>query len=138
MGAARELRFVLATDDFDSAARLFRDVLGLELVVDFGEETGRGILLRVPEATLELVDLEHKAMVDGIEVGRTTEGRCRIALIVDDLEGAARDVSEAGAEAMAAPVETPWGDRNQRFRHATAWSSRCSSRRPDRRRTRVE
>ena len=37
---------------------------------------------------------------------------------VDDLAEAAGAVSATGAEPMADPVDTPWGDRNQRFRVA--------------------
>lgn len=77
---------------------------------------GRGIILKVPAATVELVEVEHGGMVDEVEVGHRVEDRVRIAVKVDDLAEAGRAVAETGAEAMAAPVETPWGDHNQRFR----------------------
>lgn len=113
---ARELRFSFVVDDYEAAANLYRDVLGLEVLMDLDEHGGRGVILSVPEATLELVDAEHGAMVDAIEVGGRVDDRVRIAVKVDDLRTVARAVAEAGAEAMAPIVDTPWGDKNQRFR----------------------
>jgi len=112
----RELRFCLVVDDYEAAARLYRDVLGLEVLLELDEQGGKGVILKVPEATLELVDPAHGAMVDEIEVGRALGERVRIAVRVDDLEEASRAVADAGGEALAEPVETPWGNRNQRFR----------------------
>jgi catechol 2,3-dioxygenase-like lactoylglutathione lyase family enzyme len=118
MGRAQELRFAFTVDDFDAAVQLFRDVLGLETLMDLEEQGGRGVILRVPSATLELFDVRHTDVVDEIEAGRALGERVRIAVRVGDLEEAARAVAGAGAEALAAPVDTPWGDRNQRFRTA--------------------
>jgi uncharacterized glyoxalase superfamily protein PhnB len=84
--------------------------------MDLDEQGGRGVILKVPEATLELVDADHGGMVDEVEVGRRLGERVRIAVQVDDLETASRTMLETGAAAMAAAVETPWGDHNQQFR----------------------
>lgn len=116
MVRARELRFVFVVDDYEAAARLYRDVFGLEVVMDLEGDGGRGLILRIPTATLELADVEHGRIVDQIEVGRGLEDRVRIAVKVDELAEAIPAVLETGAEPMAASVETPWGDRNQRFR----------------------
>jgi catechol 2,3-dioxygenase-like lactoylglutathione lyase family enzyme len=67
--AARELRFAFTFDEYDQALRLFRDVLGLEVIDTFDHQGGRGVIMRVPSATLELFDQEHAAMVDNIETG---------------------------------------------------------------------
>jgi lactoylglutathione lyase len=115
---ARELRFCVVVEDYEAAVRLYRDVLGLEVQLDLDGQGGRGVILEVPEATLELVDPEHGEMVDEVEVGRPLGERVRIAVRIDDLDDAAREVIEAGSEPLAGPVETPWGDRNQRFRGA--------------------
>lgn len=80
------------------------------------EQGGSGVILEVPAATLEIVDADHERMVDELEAGESFEKRVRVAVQVDDLGEAARAVMDAGGEALAAPVETPWGDRNQRFR----------------------
>ena len=113
---ARELRFVFVVDDYEAAARLYRDVFGLEVVMDLEGDGGRGVILKVPVATLELADVEHGVIVDEIEVGRRLADRVRVAVAVDELADASEAVTETGAEPLAAPVETPWGDRNQRFR----------------------
>jgi catechol 2,3-dioxygenase-like lactoylglutathione lyase family enzyme len=112
---ARELRFVFALDDYETAVHLYRDVFGLEVLMDLDGQGGRGVILQVPTATLELVDVAHERMVDEIEVGRRLDGRVRLAVQVDELAEAARAVVDAGAEALADPVRTSWGDRNQRF-----------------------
>ncbi|MPZ92390.1 MAG: VOC family protein, partial [Actinobacteria bacterium] len=54
MTAARELRFAFTFDDYEAALRLFRDVFGLETIEELDHEGGRGVILRVPSATLEL------------------------------------------------------------------------------------
>jgi predicted enzyme related to lactoylglutathione lyase len=116
MVPARELRFCFVIDDYEAAAHLYRDVFGLEVLMDLDEQGGRGVILNVPEATLELVDAEHGGMVDEVEVGRRVDDGVRIAVRVDDLQAASRAVTGAGGEAMAPPADTPWGDTNQRFR----------------------
>ncbi len=117
MVGARELRFVLVVDDFEAAARLYRDVFGLEVLMDLKEDGGRGLILKVPAASLELADIEHGRIVDEIETGRALDARVRIAVEIDDLAEATDAITRAGAEALTPnPVETPWGDRNRRFR----------------------
>lgn len=116
MVRAREVRFVLVVDDYEAAATLYRDVLGLEVLMDLEGQGGRGVILKLPVATLELVDAEHDRMVDRIEVGRRQDNRVRVAVEVEDLVAAAEALTRTGAEALSGPVETPWGDRNQRFR----------------------
>jgi catechol 2,3-dioxygenase-like lactoylglutathione lyase family enzyme len=113
---AQELRFALVVGDYESAVKLYRDVFGLEVLEIFDNQGGRGMLLRVPEATLELFDPDHGHLVDEIEVGRWLGERFRIAVKIDDLEQAAAGVAATGAREMALPVQTPWGDRNQRFK----------------------
>ena len=116
MVRARELRFVFVVDDYDAATRLYRDVFGLEVVMDLEGDGGRGVILKVPAATLELADVEHGRIVDDVEVGRLLDDRVRIAVQVDELADAVEAVTGTGAEPLAAPVEAPWGDRIQRFR----------------------
>lgn len=116
MVSAREVRFSFVVEDYEAAVRLYRDVFGLEVLMDLDDQGGRGVILKVPQATLELLDPEHAGMVDEIEVGRRLGGRMRIAVQVDDVEAAGRAVTRAGARALAPPVDTPWGDRNRRFR----------------------
>jgi len=115
---ARELRFAFTFEDYDAAVRLFRDVLGLRTLMDLEEQGGRGVILSVPSATLELFDVRQTDAVDRIEAGGPTGERVRIAVRVDDLGAASVEVTGAGARPLAEPVRTPWGDHNQRFRLA--------------------
>jgi catechol 2,3-dioxygenase-like lactoylglutathione lyase family enzyme len=116
MATAREVRSVLVVDDYEAARTLYRDVFGLEVVMDLEGQGGRGVILRLPAATLEIVDAEHDAMVDELEAGAPQGNRFRIAVEVDDVDAAADAVRRVGQQPLAEPVVTPWGDRNRRFR----------------------
>jgi catechol 2,3-dioxygenase-like lactoylglutathione lyase family enzyme len=112
---ARELRFAFVFDDYDAALHLFRDVFGLETMLDLDHDAGRGVILKVPSATLELFDRDQGNHVDDIEVGRPLGEKVRIAIHIGDLAEAATEVERAGAAPVADPVVTPWGDHNHRF-----------------------
>ena len=116
MAAARELRFAFTFDDYEAALTLFRDVFELETIMDLDAQGVRGVILRVPSATLELFDRGQGRLVDDIEVGRPLEERVRIAVNIDDLEDATAAVMTTGTEPQAEAVYTPWGDRNRRFK----------------------
>jgi methylmalonyl-CoA/ethylmalonyl-CoA epimerase len=111
-----ELRVVLTVPDFDEALAFYRDALGFEQVADWSGENGRVILLEAGRATLELFDERQADHVDRIEAGRRVSGPVRLAVEVDDLDGAARRLVAAGANAEAPPVVPPWGGRNARLR----------------------
>jgi lactoylglutathione lyase len=111
-----ELRVVLTVPDFDEALAFYRDALGFEQVADWSGENGRVILLEAGRATLELFDERQADHVDRIEAGRRVSGPVRLAVEVDDLDGAARRLVAAGADAEAPPVVPPWGGRNARLR----------------------
>jgi len=113
---ARELRFAFTFDHYEAALLLFRDLFELEMIEEFEHQGARGVILRVPTATLELFDVAYGRHLDGIEVGRPLGERVRIAVKIDDLEDATKSVVAAGTEPQAEPVDTPWGDRNRRFR----------------------
>ena len=118
LAEARELRFAFTFEDYAAAVRLFRDVFHLDTLMNLEEQGGRGVILKVQSATLELFDVRHTDVVDGIEAGHPTGERARIAVRVDELGQAALEVTGAGADPLAEPVLTPWGDHNQRFRLA--------------------
>jgi catechol 2,3-dioxygenase-like lactoylglutathione lyase family enzyme len=113
--SAHELRLILTVDDLDGALALYRDALGLDQLEEWTTETSRGVLLAAGRATLELADEGHAAEVDRLEVGRRVAGPVRIAFGVGDSAAAAERLVEAGAELVAGPVETPWGDVNVRL-----------------------
>lgn len=116
MGAVTELRVALTVGDFEHAIAFYRDALGLEQVADWSGEQGRVILLSAGRATLEILDESQAAYVDGIEAGARVAGHVRLAMEVANSGEMARRLVGAGAEAIAAPVVTPWGDHNARLR----------------------
>jgi methylmalonyl-CoA/ethylmalonyl-CoA epimerase len=114
MADVTELRIALTVEDFDAAVALYRDVLGLEQLADWSSDEGRVVLLAAGRATLELFDEAQARYVDSIEAGRRVSGTVRLAFEVGDSDATAQRLVAAGAEAVASPVETPWGDRNAR------------------------
>jgi len=111
-----ELRVALTVADFDEALAFYRDALGLRQIADWSTETGRVVVLDGGRATLELLDEAQAAEVDRIEAGRRVAGEVRLALEVRDSDATAERLVAAGADAVAEPVTTPWGDRNARVR----------------------
>lgn len=111
-----ELRVALTADDYDRALAFYRDGLGLPLRETWDEEGARGALFDAGRATLEVLSVEHAAMVDRIEVGEPVGARVRLALEVDDSVKAAERLVVAGAELVGGPVVTPWAHRNVRLR----------------------
>jgi methylmalonyl-CoA/ethylmalonyl-CoA epimerase len=114
VGEVTELRVALTVADFDEAVAFYRDALGLRQVADWSADDGRVIVLDAGRATLELFDEAQAAKVDAIEAGRRVSGPVRLALEVTDSDDTAERLLAAGAERMAEPVITPWGDRNAR------------------------
>ena len=116
MSSVKELRVALTVADFDKALAFYRDALGLEQTADWSSEQGRVVLLEGGRATIELLDEAEAALVDDIEAGSRVSGSVRLALEVPDSEEAAQRLIVAGADQVAPPVTTPWGDRNARLR----------------------
>jgi lactoylglutathione lyase len=110
-----ELRLVVTAEDWDAAVRFYRDELGLPQAADFSSADGRVILLEAGRATIELVDADQAAFIDRVEVGRRVAGHIRVALEVDDAAAMTDRLAAAGAEVLAAPVETPWRSLNARL-----------------------
>lgn len=116
MAEVHELRVALTVPNFDEALAFYRDALGLEQVADWSSGDGRVVVLAAGRATLELFDEQQAEAVDRIEAGRRVSGTVRLALEVTHSESTARRLIAAGAEEVAPPVTTPWGDRNARVR----------------------
>jgi len=114
MANVTELRVALTVPDFGQALAFYRDALGLEQIADWSSETGRVVVLDAGRATLELFDQAQAESVDAIEAGRRVSGTVRLAVRVTDSDDLAARLVAAGAEQVAPPVTTPWGDRNAR------------------------
>jgi methylmalonyl-CoA/ethylmalonyl-CoA epimerase len=111
-----ELRVALTVANFDEAVAFYRNAVGLEQIADWSTENGRVVVLNAGRATLELCDEAQAEFVDAVEAGRRVSGTVRLALEVTDSGETARRLIAAGAEEVAPPVTTPWGDRNARVR----------------------
>jgi lactoylglutathione lyase len=111
-----ELRVALTVADFDGALAFYRDALGLEQLADWSSDDGRVVVFSAGRATIELFDEAQAAYVDSIEAGRRVSGPVRLAFEVGDSAQTARRLCTSGAEEVAPPVTTPWGDRNARVR----------------------
>jgi catechol 2,3-dioxygenase-like lactoylglutathione lyase family enzyme len=107
---------VVEVDDFDQAIAFYRDHLGLpeEFLVDSGDDA-RVVALRAGRATLELVTAAQRRLIDRLEVGRDVSPRIRVAFEVADVDAATARLSDAGAEPVAPPTETPWRSLNARL-----------------------
>lgn len=114
MAEVKEFRVALTVADFDEAVAFYRDAIGLEQVADWSGDDGRVILLSAGRATLEIFDQAQAEKVDAIEAGRRISGVVRLALEVEDSWETARRLIAAGAEEVAPPLVTPWGDRSAR------------------------
>ena len=108
-----EVRVSLTVDDFDAALAFYRDALGLPEIEAYADG-GRVSILGAGRATIEILDAQHAAEVDDIEVGRRVAGPVRLALRVADSSATAQRLADAGATVVGGPVLTPWRDRNVR------------------------
>ncbi|PHM46033.1 hypothetical protein Xmau_00428 [Xenorhabdus mauleonii] len=70
----KELRLVVATEDFDRALAFYRDTLGLTEIDSVPPDNGKVAILEAGRATLELVEPSTADFIDRIEVGRRVSG----------------------------------------------------------------
>src|SRR4029453_13923471 len=94
----RQMRLVVAVDDYDSAVRFYRDELGLVLGGTYaGENEARGMIMGAGRATLELSNRAQIDLIDTVEVGRTgVSGKYRLGFGVDDPANVTGGLSAAG------------------------------------------
>jgi catechol 2,3-dioxygenase-like lactoylglutathione lyase family enzyme len=109
------MRVALTTDDYDRLLKFYCAGLGLQPENNWNNEQGKGLILNLGVATMELFDEDQANTVDHIEAGQRLSGRVRIALQVPDLSAAMERLLAHGAKLVHPPVVTPWGDTNVRF-----------------------
>ena len=111
--AVFELRVALTSKEFDQLVAFYRDGLGLD-PGDTWTDNGRGQILNAGRGVLEILDTDHAASVDQIEVGQRVSGPIRFAFQVPDVHVAVQNALKYGAELIHKPVLTPWHDLNAR------------------------
>jgi len=89
--------------------------LGIEPTAIWNNGQGKGLVLDMGKATLEIFDEAQAEIVDGLEAGRRVSGPIRFALQVPNLDAAVERFLAHGAVLVHEPVLTPWGDRNVRM-----------------------
>lgn len=105
----KELRIILTVDNLEKVVKFYQETLGLEVSKEWHESTGSGIILTAGLASLELIDKNHAATIDAIEVGRRVAGPVRIALnIGDNIEEVGKTLEIAGAIKIAEVKQAPW------------------------------
>jgi lactoylglutathione lyase len=110
----QEFRLVLNVDDYDAALKFYR-ALNLEIVESWDSADGRGAILELPRATLEIMDRKNAKSVDELEAGQHERREMRLGVKVKNIHGAVQYLEQQGATIVAEPVETPWGSFNQRL-----------------------
>jgi predicted enzyme related to lactoylglutathione lyase len=112
----RQLRLVVEAEDYEEAVRFYRDVLGMPQEAAFEAPGGAHVtILDAGRATLELANPAQKRYIDDVEVGRPVAPRMRVAFEVVDAEQVTAALTEAGADVVAPPTETPWRSLNARL-----------------------
>lgn len=112
----RQLRLVVAAEDYAAAVAFYRDVLGLpEREAISGPDGAHVTILDAGRATLELANPAQRRFIDDVEVGRQVAPRLRVAFEVDDARTVTAELVAAGADEVAPPTETPWRSLNSRL-----------------------
>jgi queuosine precursor transporter len=113
----RQLRLVVAADDFETAVRFYRDELGLAQEEAYDGAGGAQVMiLDAGRATLELSNAAQIHLMDTVEVGRTgVSPQLRVAFEVGDTAATTKKLTAAGATVIAEPTETPWRSLNSRL-----------------------
>lgn len=112
----KQLRLVVEADDYKTAVRFYRDVLGLTEEGSFeGPDGAHVTILDAGRATLEIANPAQKRYIDEVEVGRQVAPRMRVAFEVADSRSATDALVEAGAQLVAPPTVTPWRSLNARL-----------------------
>ena len=114
-GRVSELRLVVTADDYESALRFYRDVLGLQEQESYVSDGGHVTILEAGRATLEINDQPYAEYIDEVEVGRRAAGHVRVAFEVEDTRATTDDLVAAGARLVAPPTVTPWETLNSRL-----------------------
>ncbi len=106
------MRIALTTCDYERSSKFYSEGLGLDPAQFWDNDQGRGIILNLGNATLEIFDEKQAQTVDQIEAGRRFSGQFRLAFQVPDLQKALARLLAHDATLVHEPIMTPWGDYN--------------------------
>jgi predicted enzyme related to lactoylglutathione lyase len=110
-----EMRVAITTQDYERLVRFYSAGLGIEPAQIWNNGEGKGLLLEMGAATIEIFNEKQAEIVDDIEAGQRISGQVRFAFQVPDLEAALDRLLVQGAVLVHPPVITPWGDHNVRL-----------------------
>jgi uncharacterized glyoxalase superfamily protein PhnB len=112
----RQLRLVIAAEDYEAALAFYRDTLGMpEQEAYSGGDGAEVTILDAGRATLEISNPAQVRMIDRVEADGQPSLKLRVALEVGDARLATRAAVDGGAELVADPRETPWRSLNSRL-----------------------
>lgn len=115
-GNVQQMRLVIEAEDFQEAVAFYRDALGMEEEFFVESEGGALVMaLQAGRATLEIVNPAQRRLIDQLEVGSEVSRSIRVGFEVVDAVSTTDRLVTAGAELLAAPMETPWRSLNSRL-----------------------
>jgi predicted enzyme related to lactoylglutathione lyase len=115
-GNVQQMRLVVEAEDFQEAVAFYRDALGMEEEFFVESEGGALVMaLQAGRATLEIVNPAQRRLIDELEVGSDVSRSIRVGFEVVDAVSTTDRLVTAGAELLAAPMETPWRSLNSRL-----------------------
>lgn len=98
----------LLTGEYAASFRFYRDVM--EFPLDWGHEQSGYAQFRLGSVVLAL--LERHTMAETVRVVAPTGDHCVLTFVVDDVDGAYRQLRERGARPAGEPQDrTDWGYR---------------------------
>ncbi len=110
-----EMRVAITTKEYERLVEFYCAGLGIEPAAVFRNDGGKGLLIEMGRATLEIFDEAQAQAIDAVEAGSRVSGPIRFALKVPDLQAAMDKLLAHGATLVHQPVITPWGDHNVRL-----------------------
>jgi lactoylglutathione lyase len=113
----KEVRVAVTVKELAKVLRVFQEVFGLQILEEWHRPDGAGVVLKLENATLELLDEAQAEFVDKIETGASNQEKgVRLALQVADVMERGEKLSELGFSPANSPVTTPWDHFNWRFK----------------------
>ncbi|WNI18461.1 PhzF family phenazine biosynthesis isomerase [Actinacidiphila sp. ITFR-21] len=104
----RQMRVVVATEDYERAVAFYGRALGLPIRDGFqGAGDVRAVVFDAGAATLEIGDRARTALADDVGAGLPAGPRIRLAFEVTDAAGTTDRLVEAGARPVSPPAAPP-------------------------------